>query len=113
MNPLHQFTVKTLVPIDLNGANLSFTNSSLFMVLSVLLGSTLLWLLIRHRALVPATGQSIVEALFGFIKSTAKDSIGAGYEAYLPFIFSVKGFEADMLSCSLSKDIRSYGMIVE
>lgn len=89
MNPLHQFTVKTLVPIDLNGANLSFTNSSLFMVLSVLLGSTLLWLLVRHRALVPATGQSIVEALFGFIKSTAKDSIGAGYEAYLPFIFSV------------------------
>lgn len=89
MNPLHQFTVKTLVPIDLNGVNLSFTNSSLFMVLSVVLGGAFLWMLVRHRALVPSTGQSMAESLFGFIKATARDSIGAGYEAYLPFIFSV------------------------
>lgn len=89
MNPLHQFTVKTLVPIDLNGVNLSFTNSSLFMVLSVVLGGAFLWMLVRQRALVPSTGQSMAESLFGFIKATARDSIGTGYEAYLPFIFSV------------------------
>ena len=89
MNPLHQFEVKTLVPFEFDGFNLSFTNSSLFMVLSVILGTSILWFLLRKQQLVPTTGQSVVEALFGFIKSTAKDSIGDGYQNYLPFIFSV------------------------
>lgn len=89
MNPLHQFEVKTLVPFEFDGFNLSFTNSSLFMVLSVILGTSILWFLLRKQQLIPSTGQSVVESLFGFIKITAKDSIGEGYEKYLPFIFSV------------------------
>ncbi len=89
MNPLHQFEVKTLIPFEFDGFNLSFTNSSLFMVLSVILGTGFLWLLLRKVQLIPTTGQSIVEALYGFIRNTAKDSIGEGYQNYLPFIFSV------------------------
>lgn len=89
MNPLHQFEVKTLIPFEFDGFNLSFTNSSLFMVLSVILGTGFLWLLLRKVQLIPTTGQSIVEALYGFIRNTTKDSIGEGYQNYLPFIFSV------------------------
>lgn len=89
MNPLHQFEVKTLIPFEFDGFNLSFTNSSLFMVLSVILGTGFLWMLLRKTQLIPSTGQSVVEALYGFIRNTAKDSIGEGYQNYLPFIFSV------------------------
>ncbi len=89
MNPLHQFTVTQIIPFDLGGVNLSFTNSSLFMVLSAVLGSLILWAMVRQQALIPTTGQAIVEALYRFIRTTARDSIGKGYEAYLPFIFSV------------------------
>ncbi len=88
-NPLHQFEVKRLIPIDINGIDISFTNASLFMVLSVLFGLGVVWLLIRRQLLIPNASQSVGEALFGFIRTTAKDCIGEGYEKYLPFIFSV------------------------
>lgn len=88
-DPLHQFVVQTLIPLHIFGLNLSFTNSSLFMVLAVVLGVGILWFLMRKTALIPSTGQSVVEALFNFVKNTAKDTIGTGYESYLPFIFSV------------------------
>ena len=35
-SPLAQFEIKTLVPIEMFGVNASFTNSSLFMVLTVI-----------------------------------------------------------------------------
>ncbi len=89
MNPLHQFQVKTLIPFELGGLNLAFTNSALFIVLSAVLGTLILWFLLRKEAIIPSTGQSLAESLYGFIKSTAHDSIGEGYEAYLPFILSV------------------------
>lgn len=89
MNPLHQFTVKTVIPFNWNEWDLSLTNSSLFMVLAAVAGVFILWSLIRPQALVPGTGQAVVEALYRFIVSTARDTIGNGYQAYIPFIFSV------------------------
>lgn len=89
MNPLHQFTVKTVIPFNWNEWDLSLTNSSLFMVLAAVAGVFILWSLIRSQALVPGTGQAVVEALYRFIVSTARDTIGNGYQAYIPFIFSV------------------------
>lgn len=89
MNPMHQFEVKTLVPFDIGGFNLSFTNSSLFMVLAVVCGIGLMWFLLRKQLLIPSTGQSVAESLFGLVRTTARDNIGEDYKAFLPFIFSV------------------------
>ena len=89
MNPMHQFEVKTLVPFDIGGFNLSFTNSSLFMVLAVVCGIGMMWFLLRKQLLIPSTGQSLAEALFGLVRTTARDNIGEDYKAFLPFIFSV------------------------
>ena len=86
---MHQFEVKKLVPLDLVGFDVSFTNASLFMVLSVILGISFLWFLVRKQEVVPGTAQSVIEGLFHFIKKTAEDAIGHGYEKYLPYIFSV------------------------
>lgn len=88
-SPLHQFEVKQIIPINIDGINLSFTNSSLFMVLSVLCGFGIMWFLMRRQLLIPSTAQSMGEALFSFVRTTAKDCIGEGYERYLPFILTV------------------------
>ena len=89
MNPMHQFEVKTLVPFDIGGFNLSFTNSSLVMVLAVVCGIGMMWFLLRKQLLIPSTGQSVAESLFGLVRTTARDNIGEDYKAFLPFIFSV------------------------
>lgn len=88
-NPLHQFEVKPIIPIEWNGMNLSFTNASLFMVFSAFFAVCIMWFLVRKQKLVPSTAQSIGEYTFGFIKNIAKDGIGQGYEKFIPFIFCV------------------------
>ena len=89
MNPMHQFEVKTLVPLHVGGFNLSFTNSSLFMALAVICGISMMWFLLKKQSLIPSTGQSVAESLFGLIRTTARDNIGEDYRTFLPFIFSV------------------------
>lgn len=88
-NPLHQFEVKPIIPIEWNGMNLSLTNASLFMALSAFCGICIMWFLVRKQKLVPTTAQSVGEYTFGFVKNIAKDGIGEGYEKFIPFIFSV------------------------
>jgi len=89
MNPLHQFTVKPIIPIHWDTWDLSVTNSALLMMISAVVGVLVLWALIAPQRLIPHTGQSVVEALYRFIVATAKDTIGTGYQAYVPFVFSV------------------------
>ena len=89
MNPLHQFTVKTLIPFHVGPLDLSLTNSGLFMVLSAVIGVLVLWAMIRPQRMIPKTGQALIESLYRFIRSTARDTIGGNYQAYVPFIFSV------------------------
>ena len=52
-SPLEQFEIKTLVPLHAGDVSLSFTNSSAFMVLAVLLVSGLFILGMRRGAMVP------------------------------------------------------------
>ncbi|MDY6407252.1 MAG: F0F1 ATP synthase subunit A [Pseudomonadota bacterium] len=89
MNPLHQFTVQTIIPLSIGGWNLSLTNSAIFMLLSAVIGVFMLWILIYPQKIIPTTGQAVVEALYRFIIATAKDTIGDKYQAYVPFVFSV------------------------
>lgn len=86
---MHQFEVRSFVPLNLFGFDVSFTNAALFMVLALVASISLLWFLGHKQEVIPSTPQSIAESLFNFIKTTAQDSIGEGYKNYLPFIFSV------------------------
>ena len=89
MNPLHQFDVQTIFPLSLGGIDISFTNSALFMLLAVFISVFMLWVSLCRHQLIPTGAQAIAESLYKFIDSTAKDTIGTGYQAYLPFLFSV------------------------
>ena len=86
---MEQFEIKTLIPINVGGVDISFTNSSLFMVLTVLTSSLLLGLCLRKRSIVPNVAQSVPEGLYEFVSNLLKENIGVEGLKYFPFIFTV------------------------
>lgn len=94
--PLEQFEIKTLIPISTGaqaGAeaalDLSFTNSSLAMVLAVVLASMLMIFSMRGRAQIPGRAQALTEVLYEFIADTLKTAAGKDAMRYFPFVFSI------------------------
>ena len=88
-SPVEQFAIKTLVPLEAFGYDISFTNASLFMALSVIVSSLFLYLGIKKSSLIPNRFQSIVELLYEFVSNMVKENVGTGGKKYFPFIFSL------------------------
>ncbi len=86
---LHQFLIKKLIPIQVAGIDISFTNSSLFMFIAIGLVMTFQVLGTRQKALVPGRFQSMVEMSYEFIAGMLKDTVGVEGLQYFPFIFSL------------------------
>jgi F-type H+-transporting ATPase subunit a len=87
--PLSQFEIKTLLPIRLGEADISFTNSSLMMVIALVLITLFLTLGVRRRALVPGRWQSMVELSYEFIVGLLRETVGADGRRYFPFVFTL------------------------
>lgn len=88
-NPLAQFEIKTLVPIQLGNVDASLTNSGLFMVITVAAVTLFVTLGMRNRALVPGRWQSLAELSYEFIAGMIRDNVGNEGRKYFPFIFSL------------------------
>ncbi len=88
-SPLHQFEIHPIVPFELNGWNLAFTNSSLFMVLTVLVSTVLMTVPMVRQRLIPGRWQSIPELLYEFISGVIRDVIGPAGLKYLPLVFTL------------------------
>ena len=89
-NPMHQFKVYKIGPeIEIFGINLSFTNASLFMIISALLVFVLLVLSTKEKKLIPSKMQFIAESLYNFIAKMISDTAGKKAKPYFPFIFSL------------------------
>ena len=88
-SPLAQFEIKRLLPIEIGSVDISFTNSSAFMVLTVFAISAFLIIGMRRNDLVPGRWQSMAELLYIFIANLLKDTVGAEGRPYFPFVFTV------------------------
>ena len=88
-SPMEQFVIKPIIPLHIGGVDVSFTNSSLFMVLAVVVSTTLFALCLRKRSLVPNAAQSVPEGLYEFIHNLLRENVGAEGLKYFPFIFFV------------------------
>ena len=89
-NPMHQFNVYKIGPeIKINGVDLSFTNASLFMLISATL--ILLFLLFgtKEKKIIPNKVQLISEILYSFVSKMISDTAGKKAKPYFPFIFSL------------------------
>ena len=88
-SPIDQFKITELQPIKPLGLDISFTNSSLFMVLTVVAGSVLLMLATRKRSLIPGRLQSVVEICYEFVADTLKEAAGSEGMRFFPLVFSL------------------------
>ncbi|HEY0918827.1 F0F1 ATP synthase subunit A [Devosia sp.] len=87
VDPIHQFALTDIVSFGEGG--LSFTNSALFMVLTV--GVTCIFLLAStsRRSIVPSRAQALSEMLYEFVANMVRDSAGKEGMKFFPFVFSL------------------------
>lgn len=88
-DPLHQFEIHKIMPLEIAGVDASFTNSSLFMVIGVVLFSAFMMLAMGRRTVVPGRMQSVAEIFYEFIANMVKEIAGADARPYFPFVFSL------------------------
>jgi F-type H+-transporting ATPase subunit a len=89
-NPMHQFNVYKIGPeIKINGIDISFTNASLFMLISGIFISLFLLLGTKDRKIIPGKFQLISEMLYNFISKMISDTAGKKAKPYFSFIFSL------------------------
>ena len=88
IDPMHQFTVERLVPLNIGGYDISFTNSSAWLLIAVVLIFAFMAMGMR-RELVPGRWQMAVEGVTGFIDDMVKVNIGPKGKKFMPYIFSL------------------------
>jgi F-type H+-transporting ATPase subunit a len=88
-DPIHQFDIHRLVPINVGGWDLSFTNSSAFMLLAVVLTAGFFAVAMRGRSLVPTRLQSLAEITYEFVAKMLRDSVGEEGMRFFPFVFTL------------------------
>ena len=88
-SPLAQFEIKKIFSLEFSGYDISFTNSSLTMILTVFLISFFLFLGLKKTSIIPNKFQTLVELSYDFIGSMINDNIGKEGLKYYPFIFSI------------------------
>lgn len=88
-NPIEQFTIKPLVPLEVGGLDLSFTNSSLFMVLTVGFLVAFFSIAGSGRALIPGRLQSLAELSYEFVAGMVRDTAGSEGMRFFPFVFTL------------------------
>jgi F-type H+-transporting ATPase subunit a len=89
VDPLHQFVVQPLIPLNIGGLDASFTNASLWMVVTVAAVTLFTTLGMRSGAMVPGRMQSVVESFYTFVADMVRDNAGADAMRFFPFIFTL------------------------
>ena len=96
---MQQFTVHRIGPeIKIAGVDLSFTNSSLFMVISASIILLFLFLGSKEKKIIPGKIQLIAEMFYTFVAKMISDTAGSKAKPYFPFIFSLFMF---VLFCNM------------
>ncbi|GMB80829.1 F0F1 ATP synthase subunit A [Shinella zoogloeoides] len=87
--PIQQFEIKPLIPLEIGGVDLSFTNASAYMVLTVATATGFLLLATRRGSLVPGRWQMSAELVYDFIARTLRSNAGEQGMRFFPLVFSL------------------------
>ena len=87
--PLQQFEIKQLIDISIGSVNVSFTNSSLWMVLSTAGVIVFMIVAMRRGDLIPNRVQSMAELSYEFIGNMIRDNVGEAGRPFFPMVFSL------------------------
>ncbi|MAO91544.1 MULTISPECIES: F0F1 ATP synthase subunit A [unclassified Hwanghaeella] len=85
--PLEQFIIKPIVegPVD----SVAYTNSALWMSVTVVVVTAFMVLGMSRRAMVPGRWQSMSESMYEFVGGLIKENVGDEGRKYFPFIFTL------------------------
>ena len=98
-NPMHQFNVYRIGPeIKLGNVDISFTNASLFMIISVLTIISVFFVGTRRKAIVPTKIQLLTELSYTLVSKMISNTAGLKAKPYFPFVFSLFMF---VLFCNM------------
>ena len=98
-NPMHQFNVYRIGPeISLGNVDISFTNASLFMVISALTIISVFFIGTKRKAIIPTKIQLLTELSYTFVSKMISDTAGSKAKPYFPFVFSLFMF---VLFCNM------------
>lgn len=98
-NPMHQFNVYRIGPeISLGNVDISFTNASLFMIISALAIISVFFAGTKRKAIVPTKIQLLTELSYTLVSKMISDTAGSKAKPYFPFIFSLFMF---ILFCNM------------
>ena len=89
-DPIHQFEIHKIFSLGTYGGHeIAFTNSSLYMVIAVLLIALLLVGGTSRRSLVPGRMQSLAELSYEFVATTIRSTAGSEGMKFFPLVFSL------------------------
>ena len=88
-SPLKQFEINTISNIEIGSYNISFTNSSFAMLITVLVITLFLTLTVNSRSIIPSRMQLISELMYNFIAQLLSDTVGDNGKKYFPFVFTL------------------------
>ncbi len=97
-NSLEQFKINKLFSLSFSGIDLSFTNSSFFMLLALVIIVAIAITGVRRTHLIPSRLQSFNEMIYELVNDMVIDNAGVEATKYVPFIFTVFVF---VLVCNL------------
>ena len=98
-NPMHQFNVYRIGPeISFGSIDISFTNASLFMIISAITIISIFFVGTRRKAIVPTKIQLLTELSYTLVSKMISDTAGSKAKPYFPFIFSLFMF---VLFCNM------------
>jgi len=89
-DPIHQFEIHNIVTLgQIGGHEIAFTNSALFMAITVVGIWALLMGGSSARALVPGRLQSIAELSYEFVANTIESTAGKAGMKFFPLVFTL------------------------
>lgn len=99
-DPIHQFVIEDMFPLftvggdgtEGSGVHFAFTNSSLFMVLTVLAISLFLILTTGGKKVIPGRMQLLSELTYEFVAGMVRSSAGKEGMKFFPLVFSLFTF---------------------
>jgi F-type H+-transporting ATPase subunit a len=98
VDPIHQFHIKVLHPIDLFGVDGSFTNSALFMLIAAIAVIIVMLIGTASRKVVPTRLQASAEMAYEFVADMVRSTCGEAGMKFFPLVFTIFMF---VLACNL------------
>lgn len=88
-DPIKQFAIKPIIPLEVAGFDISFTNSSLWMAIATVVLTSFFIIATHKKALLPNRTQAFAEMIYEFIASMIRENTGPDGKRYFSIIFTV------------------------